>query len=84
MKTITREPLSTSVLKGGHKNIVKILIEKGADIDKKDDAGSTPLHLAAGRDHGDVVQLLISKGADVHAEDSSKSTTLHFCCFDVP
>jgi ankyrin repeat protein len=38
-----------------------LLIEKGADVDARDDQGATPLHYATTRDE---IQLLLSHGAD--------------------
>jgi len=53
------------------------LIDAGADVDARNEAGSTALVLAASfRDYEDVVELLISKGADVNATDSRGRTPL--------
>ncbi len=53
------------------------LIDAGADVDARDEAGSTALVLAASfRDYEDVVELLISKGADVNAPDGKGHTPL--------
>ncbi|KFX86530.1 hypothetical protein O988_09522, partial [Pseudogymnoascus sp. VKM F-3808] len=62
-------PLSWAAQKG-HKSIVKLLMEKGAEVDTKDTKyGLTPLSWAALSGHGTVVELLMEKGADVVAED---------------
>jgi len=57
-----------------YKEIVKLFIENGADVNAKDSSGWTPLHFA--RDI-DIAILLIEKGADVNAKDESGSTPLH-------
>jgi len=44
-------------------DLVKFLIEKGADFNAKDNNGETLLHKAAYGDKLDVVKLLIEKGA---------------------
>ena len=42
---------------------MKLLIEKGAELDSKDNDGRTPLSHAVSRGHEAVVKLLIEKGA---------------------
>ena len=41
------------------------LLEHGADVNKADDAGETPLMTAAGSARPDLAELLLSQGADV-------------------
>ena len=49
----------------GYVDIVKALLDKGADADKaRTDDGSTPLVMAAFNGHVDVVKALLDKGAD--------------------
>jgi cytohesin len=70
-------PLHTAATYGPA-NIVRLYLEKGADVNAKRDAygwpkrmpGPTPLHAALGRLDKDieVVELLIAKGADVNAK----------------
>jgi ankyrin repeat protein/erythromycin esterase-like protein len=49
----------------GYKEIVELLIVKGADINAKNADGDTPLNVAVRFGHEDVVKFLIAKGADV-------------------
>ena len=44
-------------------NEVKDALNRGADVNKTDDDGNTPLHLAAMSDSYKTVQLLIDRGA---------------------
>jgi ankyrin repeat protein len=44
--------------------VVRLLLEKGAEPDSKDNGGRTPLSWAAKRGHEAVVRLLLEKGAD--------------------
>ncbi len=62
---------------GGHSEIVKILIEKGANVNAKDNFERTAFHLASERGHLEIVQCLLVKGADVNAKVYWKRTALH-------
>ena len=55
---------------------VRQLIEKGADVNARDQNQHTPLHNAASRRNTDVAKLLIDKGADVNAKDNYGQTAL--------
>jgi ankyrin repeat protein len=56
--------------------VVKLLFEKGADIEAETNCGRTALHWAALRGHDAVVKLLLEKGADVEPKDSNGRTAL--------
>ena len=61
----------------GRKDIVELLIAKGADVNGKfDDDGSTPLHLAAWKGHFETAELLIAADADVNAKMEDGDTPL--------
>ena len=63
-------------------DVVKVLIEKGADVNALNNDKSTPLHWAASNNsNADVVKVLIEKGADVNALNNDKSTPLHQAAF---
>ena len=55
-----------------------MLIEAGADVDKKDHCGRTSLHRAACKGHAPVITELIKAGADVNATDDDGYTPLHY------
>ena len=59
----------------GHKEIVELLISKGADVNAKN-AVNKPLHMAAERGHKEIVELLIAEGADVNAKENFGPTAL--------
>jgi len=68
-------PLSRAAYKG-HESVVKLLIEKGANIDLKDIYSRTPLLLAAIKGFESVVRLLIEKSAEVDSKDNNDRTIL--------
>lgn len=53
----------------GHAAIVELLLNAGASVDIKDDAGITPLLAACNRGHLPVVELLLAHNADPELED---------------
>ena len=57
--------------------VIRLLLEKGADIKATDKRGQTPLYRALGSSHLEVVQLLLEKGADVEAADQDGQTPLY-------
>ena len=60
-------------------NIEKIQghLDAGANINKANADGKTPLHIAAENGHKSVAGILITKGADVNARDNKGRTPLH-------
>jgi ankyrin repeat protein len=60
----------------GHEAVVRLLVEKGADVKAKGNAGATALHGAAWKGHEAVVRLLVEKGANVKAKNKYGSTPL--------
>lgn len=60
-------------------DMLKLLIENGANVNQKDFAGQTALHKAALTPRGETLELmkyLIAKGADVNAQDLEGNTPL--------
>jgi len=51
-------------VKSGNADMVKELIESGAEVNQQDKQGWTPLSWAAGKGHLVVVDLLLQRGAD--------------------
>ena len=43
-------------------------LDKGVDVNAKDNDGRTPLHYSANKGYKEIVQLLIGNGADVNAK----------------
>ena len=59
-----------------HADVVQVLIDAGADIEKKDSFGRTPLLVACRREFFSVVKVLVRAGADVGARDRGGMTCL--------
>ncbi|OBS26250.1 hypothetical protein FPOA_00190 [Fusarium poae] len=60
--------------------VVRLLVEKEADINQADKYGSTPLHLASRFDKLDVVNYLLDMGAQINVKDKEENTPfLHAC-----
>jgi ankyrin repeat protein len=55
---------------------IRLLAEKGAAVNAKDEAGRTPLMHAAGNGNLKAIELLLAKGADVNAISAEKSETV--------
>jgi ankyrin repeat protein len=65
-------PLMIAALKG-HKELVRKLIARDADVNKP---GWAPLHYAATAGHLDIIQLLLDEHAFIDAESPNKTTPL--------
>jgi ankyrin repeat protein len=59
------------------KQTVQLLLDLGADVNKRDKRGMSPLDEAAFRGNTDVLQLLLDHGADINGRDEGGSTPLH-------
>ena len=62
----------------GHIEIVKLLIQNGADVNALGICNRTALHDAAENGHVDIAKVLIQNGADVHALDQWKRNAIHY------
>ena len=61
---------------GGHKDVVRLLIQSGADVDSRDNCGCTPLMPASHAGYLDVVRLLLESGAVADSFDNYGWTPL--------
>ena len=62
----------------GNLGFVEFLLEKGASINVRDNAGATPLHYGVSSGNPQVVALLIAKGADPNIRDGAGMTPLRW------
>jgi uncharacterized protein len=60
----------------GHTEVVKLLLEDGADINARDSEGNTAISGAAYYMHADIVDLLLTRGADINVKDMDGNTLL--------
>lgn len=70
-------PLHVAVVKEGKQEIVKLLLERGADIESKDQYGQTPLHWAAIKNDLEVLKVLVKKNANLNAKNEFGNSALH-------
>ena len=61
----------------GSTDIALALIDRGADIDAKDNDGDTPLHCACYHDHAETTLVLIARGADIFSKNRFEWTFAH-------
>jgi hypothetical protein len=61
---------------GGHTDVVRLLLAKGADVNAKKYRGQTALMEAAENGHTDIVKILLDKGADVNVRDGYGHTAI--------
>lgn len=63
--------------KWGNSNMLKLLIDTGADVNARDESHETPLHMALGSENINIVKLLVEAGANVNVESDLINTPLH-------
>jgi ankyrin repeat protein len=66
----------------GYLEVVKLLLEMGADVNIIDDDGRTPLNCALKNRHVEVAKLLLDEGADVNIPNNSGWTPLNYASED--
>ena len=60
--------------------MVKVLLEQGASIDKADEDGATPLFMAAYMGHKEVVKILLERGSQVNLCMKDNCSPLYIAC----
>jgi ankyrin repeat protein len=61
----------------GHETAARLLLERGAVVDAREEDQWTALHLAAQNGHEATVRLLLERGADIGATEARQWTALH-------
>jgi len=62
----------------GRVEVMKYMIEKGANINHVNNTGSTPLHAGSLNGYGTCMELLIDKGADINFKNKYGYTPLNY------
>ena len=77
-------PLLRTTTEAGQVEVVKLLLEYGADVNDRGEDGNTPLHRATKLHKAtkqcylEIVKLLLEYGADVNARNKDGNTPLRF------
>jgi len=61
----------------GHVEMVRLLLEKGFNIEANDGDGKTPLHMAALTGHIGLTELLLERGANPNVLNKEQNSPLH-------
>ena len=67
----------------GYVDVVRLLLDRGAEVNGQASGEMTPIHYAAWYAHADVVRLLLDRGAEVNVKDNAGLTPLHYAAKDV-
>lgn len=68
------QPLHAGAAGKGSLNLMRVLLEHGADPNARQSGGFTPLHTAADRGDVEMARLLLEHGADLAVEDDEGRT----------
>ena len=81
VNAIDKAPVYTSAIiqaaEYGHAEIVRLLIEHGADVNATK-TGATALMLAAAKGRAEIVNMLLEAGADIAHKDYTNKQALHY------
>ena len=61
----------------GDVEAIKVLLDKGANLEAVNENGQTPLHCAAREGHKKAIKVLLDKGANLEAVNEYGQTPLH-------
>ncbi|MCY3571484.1 MAG: ankyrin repeat domain-containing protein [Chloroflexi bacterium] len=64
-----------------HAEVITVLLDAGADPNRKGPKDFRPLHMAAQHADAEIVELLIQAGAEVDASDDRRMTALHLAAW---
>jgi len=67
-----------SAVQRGDEELIKQILDRGADVNAHDDFGLTALHHAVAAVHKEALAMLLEHGALVDAKDNAGRTPLHY------
>ena len=65
-----------------HVDVVRLLLEFRAEVDRRDASGKTPLIAASEEGHDEVVSVLLDAGADVDASEEEGRCALYYASYE--
>ena len=65
-----------------HVDVVRLLLEFRAEVDRRDRWGMTPLIAAAKEGHDECVRVLLDAGAAVDASEETGRRALYYACYE--
>ena len=71
-------PLHCAMYLTNHEEMVKLLVQKGAQFNSKNRIGRTPFHQAVNDGKISMANILLQYGADINTKDFTGDTPLHF------
>lgn len=80
--TSTPDRMLLTASKVGNIDYVKLAIAKGANLNVKDENGSTPLHWATYYEYTDIIKLLLMQGANPYITDNYGLTPIDVAKFN--
>ena len=81
LDTEKRPDIHQATLDGKIENVQR-MVERGTDVNTRDEYGRTALHIATAENHNIDMQYLINLGADVNAQDQQGRTPLMYAAAD--
>ncbi|MBR1437053.1 MAG: ankyrin repeat domain-containing protein, partial [Synergistaceae bacterium] len=76
MNAVRNHRQNFDVVKDPDYELVKLLLENGANVQAVDERGGTVLMYAASRSEPEILKLLLDNGAEINAQDESGITAL--------
>ena len=64
----------------GHLEVVKLLLDQGANLSTTNNSGRTPLYSACTKGHLEIVKILLDQGANLSTATNDGWTPLHSAC----